>query len=288
MIAQIDEASSSACTPAPTETQRRRFTLVPTRTAQGGEVGRASGTMVSAWGRRSVRMTALSAHIAAGVLGIVFGFVALYAAKGARLHRKSGLLFVYAMLMMSILGATMAAVWGRAPTSNVPVGLLTGYLVITGLTTVRPPSRGSRWLDLGLMLVASTVCLAILTFGVEALASPKGTLNGVPAAPFFIFGSVALLASVGDLRMIRSGGVQAICGAPRLARHLWRMCTALLIAAFSFFLGQAQVIPKPIRIIPLLAIPPLVVLAAMVYWLWRVRERRTFRAVVSARAAEAI
>jgi hypothetical protein len=31
---------------------------------------------------------------------------------------------------------------------------------------------------------------------------------------------------------------------------LWRMSFALLIAAFSFFLGQAKVIPKPIRIIP--------------------------------------
>jgi hypothetical protein len=90
-------------------------------------------------------MTAVAVHIIAGGLGIVFGFVALYAAKGARLHRKSGTLFVYAMLTMSVLGAAMAAVWGRAPASNVPVGLLTAYLVMTALTTVRPPSAGSRW-----------------------------------------------------------------------------------------------------------------------------------------------
>jgi uncharacterized membrane protein len=245
--------------------------------------------MTCAWPRKNENAAMSSAvHIIAGGLGIVLGFVALSAAKGAPLHRQSGMLFVYATVTMALMGATMAAVWGRAPASNVPVGLLTAYLVMTALTTVRPPSAGSRWLDLGLMLVALAVGLALFTFGVEAFASPKGQLNGIPAVPFFIFGSVALLASVGDLRMMRSGGVQAIRGAPRLARHLWRMCTALLIAAFSFFLGQAQVIPKPIRIIPLLAIPPLVVLAAMVYWLWRVRRRRTFRAVVGASAAEAI
>ena len=233
-----------------------------------------------------MRMTALAAHIIAGGLGIVFGLVALFAAKGARLHRKSGMLFVYTILTMSVLGAAMAAVWGRAPTSNVPVGLLTANLVMTGLTTVRPPSAGSRWLDLGLMLVATAVGLALFTFGVEAFASPKGNLNGIPVGPFFIFGSIALLASAGDLRMMRSGGIQATRGAPRLVRHLWRMCTALLIAAFSFFLGQAKVIPKPIRIIPLLAIPPLVVPAAMVYWLWRVRRGWTFGAVGGASAAE--
>jgi hypothetical protein len=58
------------------------------------------------------------------------------------------------------------------------------------------------------------------------------------------------------------------------------MCTALLIAAFSFFLGQAKVIPKPIRIVPLLLIPPLVVLGALFYWLWRVRVRRSLRGLV--------
>jgi hypothetical protein len=58
------------------------------------------------------------------------------------------------------------------------------------------------------------------------------------------------------------------------------MCTALLIAAFSFFLGQAKVIPKPIRIVPLLLIPPLIVLGALLYWLWRVRFKRSLRGVV--------
>ena len=32
-------------------------------------------------------------HVVAGALALVFGYVALYAAKGAPLHRKSGILF---------------------------------------------------------------------------------------------------------------------------------------------------------------------------------------------------
>jgi hypothetical protein len=127
------------------------------------------------------------------------------------------------------------------------------------------------------MLFVLGVTTTLLTFGVRVLASPTGKLYGMPAAPFLIFGSVGLLACVGDLRLIRAGGVQTIRGAPRLARHLWRMSTAFLIAAFSFFLGQAKVIPKPIRMVPLLVIPPLVVLATMLYWLWRVRVRRSVR-----------
>lgn len=233
-----------------------------------------------------MRTTALAVHIAAGVLGIAFGFVALYAAKGAGLHRKSGIVFVYAMLTMAMLGAGMSAIRGRARTSNIPVGLLTAYLVTTALLTVSPPASGSRWKDVGLMLVALAVCLSLFTFGVEAASSPNGQLNGIPVPPFFIFGLIALLASVGDLRLIRSGGVRTVRGRPRLVRHLWRMCTALLIAAFSFFLGQSQVFPKPIRIVPLLALPPLAALVTMVYWLSRVRGRRfSVHAVMGAPAA---
>ena len=80
------------------------------------------------------------------------------------------------------------------------------------------------------------------------------------AYPLFLFGGIGLSASEGDLRMIRAGGVQ---GAPRFARHLWRMCFALFIATGSFFLGQAKVIPKPIRVIPLLAILALLPLVLM-------------------------
>jgi uncharacterized membrane protein len=219
----------------------------------------------------------LAVHITAGAVGILSGYVALAAAKGEAIHRKSGMVFVYAMLTMALMGATIALVRSVAPAANAPMGLLTAYLVTTGLTTVRPPSARSRTLDVGLMLFVLGVTTTLLTFGVRVLASPTGKLYGMPAAPFLIFGSVGLLACVGDLRLIRAGGVQTIRGAPRLARHLWRMSTAFLIAAFSFFLGQAKVIPKPIRIVPLLVIPPLVVLATMLYWLWRVRVRRSVR-----------
>ena len=46
----------------------------------------------------------LLVHFLAGGLGLVFGNVALSAAKGAPLHRNSGMLFVYAMLTTSVFG----------------------------------------------------------------------------------------------------------------------------------------------------------------------------------------
>jgi uncharacterized membrane protein len=89
----------------------------------------------------------LLVHIIAGGLSLLFGYAALYAAKGATLHRKAGMLFVYAMLTTALCGIVIAAGRNVAPVVNIPAGLLTSYLVITSLTTVRPPARGSRGLN---------------------------------------------------------------------------------------------------------------------------------------------
>ena len=225
-------------------------------------------------------LTAYVVHILAGSLGLVAGFIALYSAKGAPLHRKAGIVFVYVMLTMCVAGLLMAAVRGVAPAVNIPAALLTAYLVVTGLITVRPSLQGRRWLDGGALLVALAVGVASLTFAFQAFAN-GGTRNGMPAFPFVMFGVVGVLAGAGDLRMMRSGPLR---GSGRVARHLWRMSFALFVAALSFFIGQAKVFPKPIRIPGLLALPVLAVLVTMLYWLWRVRVRGSLRGIAGAGA----
>jgi hypothetical protein len=211
----------------------------------------------------------LLVHILAGAFGIVAGFVALFAAKGERLHRRSGTVFFYSMVVLSLTGTGIALV--RGSEGSVIGGLLAGYLVTTALTTVRPPFAGSRPLALALMAVALAVGVASVTLGVAALGAPSGSRDGIPAVIFFTFGAVALLAAASDARVIRSGALQ---GARRVARHLWRMCFALYIASGSFFLGQADEIPEPLRITPLLALLAFLPLLVMFYWLWRVRRRQ--------------
>jgi ABC-type Fe3+-siderophore transport system permease subunit len=55
------------------------------------------------------------------------------------------------------------------------------------------------------------------------------------------------------------------------------MCFALLIAAGSFFVGQAHTFPEALRQPALLAVPVLVPLLAMPYWVWRLRRRKPAR-----------
>jgi hypothetical protein len=217
-------------------------------------------------------VTLLPVHIIAGSIAIVAGFISVFALKGAKLHRKSGTIFVYSMLVLGFTGAVMA--FFKNQTGNVIGGVLTVYLVTTALLTVRDRGERPRSIDVAAMVLAAILGAFCIKVAYDGMNSASGTVNGVPPGMIFFFGGVSLLAAVGDLRVIRAGGIQ---GAHRVARHLWRMCFSLFIASGSFFLGQAQVIPKPIRIFPLLAIPALLPLVLMLYWLARVLFTKWYR-----------
>jgi uncharacterized membrane protein len=225
----------------------------------------------------------LIAHILAGLLGLVFGYIALFSAKGAATHRRSGTLFVYVMLPMAFSGLLISAVEGVARPINIPAALVTFYLVLTAWLTVRPFDARPRWVDVTAMAAAFAVGVASVPLGMMVIA--RGGAQAGMAFPLFMFGAIALASAMGDRRMIRAGG---LTGAARLRRHLWRMCVALFVAAASFFLGQADEFPAAFRKGPLLALPVLTVLATMVYWLWRLRVTpRTAAAAQQRRAAPA-
>ena len=213
----------------------------------------------------------LPVHVAAGGLALVLGAVALMAKKGGTVHRRSGLLFVCSMLVMGISAAILGNVGG---------GLMTVYFVGTALTTVRPVSAWTRTFNVAALMVVVGLALLTIVGGVKAFNSPGGFLNGVPFLMLFFLATVMIMAAIGDVRVMRSGVPR---GAPRLARHLWRMCFALFIAAGSFFSVRervAKILPEPFTTAPMRALPILLVFGAMFYWLWRVRGRRTLPVLV--------
>jgi len=217
-------------------------------------------------------MSLLPIHIIAGVIGIISGFIAIFAVKGMRLHRKSGIVFVYSMVVLGLTGAVLGAI--KNEPGNVVAGALAAYFVVTALLTVRRGTRDLRWLDAAAMIVALAISALSLQRAVLAFNAPGGHINGVPWGMSAFMGFVILLAAAGDLRVLLRGPLQ---GKRRISRHLWRMCFALFVASGSFFLGQAQVFPKPMRIYPLLAIPALLPLALLIYWLIRVRFSQWYR-----------
>src|ERR1041385_1695971 len=153
---------------------------------------------------------------------------------------------------------------------------MSAYFVVTALTTVRPPSTAMRRLTVAALIVGIALVIIDIAVGLKAYASPRHTLHGVPFFMTFFLALITALAAAGDVRVLASG---ALRGGPRLARHLWRMCFALFIAAGSFFSIRARVarvLPDPFTTPGMRALPVLLIFVAMFYWLWRVRGRRRF------------
>ncbi len=213
-------------------------------------------------------MTLLPLHITAGSLAIVAGGVALYAAKGGKIHRQSGVIFVCAMLAMTISAVIIGALGGHRV--NTSQGALTCYLVASGYAAVNAKAREMRWVAVAGMAFALCIGAYDMMLGAEAMARPRRTIDGVPGPMMFMFGGIAFMAAVGDFRFMRGASLPPRY---RIGRHLWRMCLGLWIATASFFLGQAKFIPEPLRITPLLAVPVLLVFGAMIYWIVRVSIR---------------
>jgi hypothetical protein len=225
-------------------------------------------------------------HICGAIVGLLSGFTAMAFRKGSGLHGTAGNVFFVSMLSMSAAGAYMAA-FLKPNNGNVMGGVLTFYLVATGWMAARRRDREVGIFDLSALLVALAIGAAAVTWGLEAARSQTGLKDGYPPFLYFVFGSIALLFAASDVRMIVRGGV---VGAQRIARHLWRMCLALLFAMVSFNPSRAHLFPKWFNDTNLLYVPHVLLIGATFFWLVRVsvRKRVPQNRVMGARPGDAI
>ena len=227
----------------------------------------------------------LIVHICAGTLGLLSGTAAMSFRKGSPRHALAGKVFVASMLTMAVFAVYLANV--KHQPNNIGGGILTFYLIGTAWLTARRTDGETSRFDWVALLIP--LALGILTWmnGLKVVLSGASSQDGVPVGMTFFMGSVMLLAAAGDVRMLVRGGVR---GAKRIARHLWRMCFGLFIAAGSFFLGPSN---RPLRLFSavglghhlspalfsttlylILSILPLILL---IFWLVRVRFPNAYK-----------
>lgn len=227
--------------------------------------------------------TILVLHIAGGGIAMAAGLVALLTRKGERPHRVAGTVFFLAMLLTALIGATVAPFLSEGQRPNTIAGVLTFYLVLTAWTAVMRHDGGvDRFAILGFFIALGAAIAGVL-FALEARMSPTGTIDNSPPQAFLFFMIVGGFAAATDLKVILAGGIS---GAPRIARHLWRMCVALFIAAGSFFLGQPQALPGFVRGTYWPFVFTFAPLVFMAFWLVRVRLTTWYSRAPAAPAAQ--
>ena len=214
-------------------------------------------------------------HIAAGLIAIVAGFIALFAKKGGLLHRRAGDVFVVAMITLTGT-ALYAASFVHPNRGNVVAAMVTLYLVTTAFLTVKRDVAATRGWYVALMLLGIAATTRAAWLGM--LAMREGAVDHFPAGVFFGFGFVSLAGALLDGRLLIAGHIE---GTQRLMRHLWRMGTGMWIATASLFLGQAKFFPDAIRASGVLSVPVLVVAGVTLFELVRTIRRKRRRAAAT-------
>ena len=219
----------------------------------------------------------LAFHVVMGTVALAAGSVAIIARKGSEWHRRSGIVFVYTMIAMGLAAVGISLYEGK---TAVLAGALTAYLVFTAWTAIKPLAEGGRRIDIALMLLAWLFAIGTWVEAFETLGMPGMKREGVPAGMHFFFAIVLTCAAIGDVRLIRDGG---ITGTRRLARHLWRMSFGLWIATGSFIaqLVRMTFMPGWMRSIPVILVLAAGPLVLLVYWMWRVRLRQNLRGIMT-------
>jgi hypothetical protein len=213
-------------------------------------------------------------HVGAGVIGLASGFTALIARKGGHLHRRAGKIFVVAMLVMAIFAGYLAV---AVPDQivNLFIAFFTLYLLATAWMTVRREAQKTGPFEKFALLIG--VCISApflflsfqLATGLTPIIKSAVPFKGPVLVAIYTFTVVLVLAAIGDARVVFGGGIS---GAPRIARHLWRMCLGLTLATGSAFTnGFARLLPGPYHVPPIFFYPQFFPLGLLVFWMIRVR-----------------
>jgi hypothetical protein len=213
-------------------------------------------------------------HISAGIVGVFSGYMAFFVRKGGVLHVRAGNVFVGSMLIMSASGGVVS--FTRAQHLNVVMALFTAYLVATGWLTLRRKANETGAAEYALLLFALATAI-----GAMMVAGKTSNHMIFPAILLFV-------CAAGDVRMLMRGG---LAGGRRLVRHIWRMGFGLFIAAASFFLGtpsdpvtrrvglRGRLFPPALRETHLNALPVILIVVLIVYWVVRVKFKKRSVAV---------
>jgi hypothetical protein len=207
-------------------------------------------------------------HVGCGTVGLVSGTVAAFAQKGEGLHRIAGTTFFVSMLVMATFAAWLAIVI-PGQMSNLLGAILTFYLVATGWLTVKRKQRTVGRAEKFALAASLCICVGLGGLSIAAAAGAVPGVKGQLLVATYMVTVIAALAAIGDARLVLQGGIE---GPARVARHLWRMLTALFLSFGSGFgNGLARLLPGPFHIPPMFLAPMLLPLGLLIFWMIRVR-----------------
>ena len=217
-------------------------------------------------------------HVVFGILSIALALVAIFAAKGSRLHRRSGQLFAAFMGIAAITAILFSIVRFAPPALFSAFSVL--YGIGMGILSLRVRRGGWKILQSVLPIIP----LAMALLGVAALASLYLSPEPMPLAlklvMTIIVGAVIVFFGwlfVGDIKFLRAPAPDRL---RRFKRHALRMAVAAAetvrapLISFGPDLGPDGALSFPVYFFGPFLLIPLIYYLAMPGWVKKGEEAR--------------
>lgn len=161
------------------------------------------------------------------------GLIIFITKKGTALHKKSGNIFYFSMLISSSIALVVCNLPGHKNTFLFLIGLFTVYMVLTGkrALTFKPKIKaGANRMDYLITFSMLVAALCMIFFGIRGYIN-KMANNGVL---YLFFGTLALMLSIQDLKMYRSFRHRKNAW---LLSHIGKMSGAMIASVTAFMVG---------------------------------------------------
>ena len=180
------------------------------------------------WFDLGVIRSMIYAHVGLGSLAFVVGGVTLFSKKGSSLHKQSGKVFYFSMVVSVAISWLVSVLPGHFSPTMFHIAVLTLYFLIGGKRSIlfKQPNHSLKWDKfLALFVVVTSVAIMAYTFFVEGRVHPLRT----------VFGTIGLVFGCLDLWMFRD--------ATKVRRkwlflHLSKMLGGYTGAVTAFFVAQ--------------------------------------------------
>ena len=209
-------------------------------------------------------ITIWAIHAPAGALVLVTAVLAMFAKKGSALHRKAGSCFTVFMMVMLVSG--MVAAYLKNSIGDMMLGAIVMYTVFTAWLAAH-----HRKNEIGLLEV--TALIWIVGFAIIAFAISMGWREVEAPFAYLIWGGLAILCILGDIRNLYHFGLS---GTQRIIRHVWRIGFSLVWAALAFtdkivkMMGANLKSMQEEQLFLIVAIPTMFILVTILYWIIKI------------------
>lgn len=180
----------------------------------------------------------ITLHAIAGSISLVAGTISVIAKKGRKVHKKSGKVFFYGMMVAGLSGIGASVIPDHYNPFLFVVGLFSVYLVLSGyralgLTRVRDQKELRS--DILLAWAMIIIGFLMILFGIYVIV--KGAMIG---SVLIVFGLIGGLNGYNDLRAFKD---LKTLRKKAIRLHIGKI-TGGYIAAFTAFLVVNDVLPS--------------------------------------------